>query len=69
MSDWVVTLIDKNGYIGVGLVMFMETVFPMISSEVFMMVSVVDAIQGSLTIPGLISSGTEGAILDNLFWY
>ncbi|QAY75507.1 DedA family protein [Sphingosinicella sp. BN140058] len=69
MSDWVVTLIDKTGYIGVGFLMFLETVFPPIPSEVIMPVAGVAAAQGSMTLGGVIASGTAGAMFGNVFWY
>ena len=28
MSDWVVRLIDQSGYLGIGFLMFLETIFP-----------------------------------------
>lgn len=69
MSDWVVTLIDKTGYIGVGFLMFLETVFPPIPSEVIMPVAGVAAAHGSMTLGGVIASGTAGAMFGNFFWY
>ena len=39
MSDWVVRLIEQSGYLGVAFLMFLETVFPPIPSEVIMPVA------------------------------
>ena len=36
MSEWIIRLIDQTGYLGVGFLMFLETVFPPIPSEVIM---------------------------------
>ncbi|MBA3525887.1 MAG: DedA family protein, partial [Sphingomonas sp.] len=36
MGNWVVRLIEQSGYLGVGFLMFLETVFPPIPSEVIM---------------------------------
>ena len=36
MSDWVIRLIQQSGYLGVGFLMFLETIFPPIPSEVIM---------------------------------
>jgi membrane protein DedA with SNARE-associated domain len=69
MSDWVVDLINKTGYLGVGFLMFLETVFPPIPSEVIMPVAGVAAAQGSMTLGGVIASGTAGAMFGNVFWY
>ena len=48
MSDWVVRLIEQSGYLGIGFLMFLETVFPPIPSEVIMPVAGVAAGQGKL---------------------
>jgi membrane protein DedA with SNARE-associated domain len=69
MSDWTIRLIDETGYIGVFLLMFLETVFPPIPSEVIMPIAGVRAANGPLTLWGVIASGAAGAMLGNLFWY
>ena len=69
MTDWVVQLIERTGYLGVGFLMFLETVFPPIPSEVIMPVAGVAAAQGHMTLPGVIASGTGGAMFGNFFWY
>ena len=48
MSDWVVRLIEQSGYLGVAFLMFLETVFPPIPSEVIMPVAGMAAAQGKL---------------------
>ena len=69
MSDWVIRLIDSTGYLGVFLLMLLETVFPPVPSEVIMTVAGVRASSGPLTLGGVIASGTAGAMAGNLFWY
>ena len=69
MSDWIVRLIEQSGYLGIGFLMFLETVFPPIPSEVIMPVAGVAAAQGKLSIGLVIAAGTAGAMLGNLFWY
>ena len=69
MTDWVIQLIEKTGYLGVGFLMFLETVFPPIPSEVIMPLAGVSAAQGSMTLGGVIASGTTGAMFGNFFWY
>lgn len=69
MSDWVIRLIEQTGYLGVGFLMFLETVFPPIPSEVIMPIAGVSAAQGRMTLLGVIASGTAGAMFGNLFWY
>ena len=69
MTDWVFRLIDQTGYLGVALLMFLETVFPPIPSEVIMPIAGLRAAQGPLSLWGVIASGTAGAMLGNFVWY
>lgn len=69
MSDWIIRLIDQTGYLGIGFLMFLETVFPPIPSEVIMSVAGIAASRGKMGIAWVIASGAAGAMLGNLFWY
>lgn len=69
MSDWVVRLIDQSGYLGVAFLMFLETMFPPIPSEVIMPVAGMAAARGRLDFAGVVASGTAGAMLGNVLWY
>ncbi len=69
MNDWIIRLIEQSGYLGVGFLMFLETVFPPIPSEVIMSVAGLAAAKGNMHIGTVIASGTTGAMIGNLFWY
>ena len=69
MSDWVIRLIEQSGYLGVGFLMFLETVFPPIPSEVIMPVAGMAAAEGKMSFPLVVASGTSGALLGNIVWY
>jgi len=69
MSDWIVRLIEQSGYLGVAFLMFLETVFPPIPSEVIMSIAGVAAGQGKLSLGWVIVAGTSGAMLGNILWY
>ena len=69
MYNWVVRLIEQSGYLGVGFLMFLETLFPPIPSEIIMPVAGVTAAKGELELSLVILSGTAGAMLGNIFWY
>ena len=69
MSDWVTRLIEQSGYLGVAFLMFLETIFPPIPSEVIMPVAGVAAAQGKLGFIPVVASGTAGAMLGNTVWY
>ena len=69
MADWVIRLIDHSGYWGVAFLMFLETVFPPVPSEVIMPIAGVSAAGGRMSLLGVIASGTAGAMAGNFFWY
>jgi membrane protein DedA with SNARE-associated domain len=53
----------------VGFLMFLETLFPPIPSEVIMPVAGVAAAQGKMDFTATVAAGTAGAMLGNIFWY
>lgn len=69
VGDWVIRLIEQSGYLGVGFLMFLETVFPPIPSEVIMSVAGIAAAKGQMNLWGVIAAGTTGAMLGNIVWY
>ncbi len=69
MTGWITDILTSFGYWGVALLMFVETVFPPIPSEVIMPLAGVHAAQQDLTLAGVILSGTAGALLGNIFWF
>ena len=64
-----INLIDQSGYLGVGFLMFLETIFPPIPSEAIMPLAGIAAARGKMDITGVIASGAAGAMLGNYFWY
>ncbi len=69
METWIFDLVEGSGYVGIFLLMLLETVFPPIPSEVIMPIAGVVAASGALSLPLVIVAGTAGAMLGNLFWY
>jgi membrane protein DedA with SNARE-associated domain len=69
MNEWVIRLIEQSGYLGVGFLMFLETVFPPIPSEIIMPVAGMAAAEGRMHFAGVVASGTAGAMLGNIVWY
>ena len=69
MSEWILGLIEQSGYLGVGFLMFLETVFPPIPSEVIMSLTGIAAARGQLNLWFAIAAGTAGAMLGNILWY
>lgn len=69
MDNWVIRLIDQSGYLGVAFLMFLETIFPPIPSEVIMPVAGIAASNGRMDYLLVVAAGTSGAMLGNIFWY
>jgi len=69
MTDWIGGLIDSWGYFAVGILMFVETVFPPIPSEVIMPLAGIHAAQQDQSLAGMILAGTAGAMAGNIFWF
>lgn len=69
MTDWVRQLIADGGYLGVFLLMFGETIFPPIPSEVIMSMAGLQVAKGTMELPVAILAGTAGAMLGNIVWY
>ncbi|MEM7578968.1 MAG: DedA family protein [Cyanobacteria bacterium P01_A01_bin.80] len=69
MLNWVTNIISSFGYIGIGLLMFLENVFPPIPSELIMPLAGFTVTQGKLNMQFVILAGTLGSVLGALPWY
>lgn len=69
MFDWMIGLIERSGYLGIALLMFLENVFPPIPSELIMPSAGYQAGRGELSLVGVILAGTAGSLLGASFWY
>jgi membrane protein DedA with SNARE-associated domain len=67
--DWIVSLIDKAGYVGIALLMLLENIFPPIPSEVIMPLAGFSAAKGTLSFAGVVISGTIGSLAGAYFWF
>ena len=63
MSDWVVRLIEESSYLGVAFLMFLETLFPPIPSEVVLPLAGYLVEQGDLTFAGALIASTVGSLV------
>lgn len=63
MEQWITETMASLGYLGVGLMMFLENVFPPIPSEAIMPLAGFVAGRGELSLWGVILAGTIGAVL------
>lgn len=67
--DWIVSLIDKAGYIGIALLMLLENIFPPIPSELIMPLAGFSAAKGTLSFTGVVLAGTVGSLAGAYFWF
>jgi membrane protein DedA with SNARE-associated domain len=69
MLEWIAGIIEKAGYVGIGLLMLLENVFPPIPSELIMPLSGFVAARGHLHAALVLVAGTVGSVLGALLWY
>ena len=69
MEAFVQTMMQQLGPFGIGLLMFLENVFPPIPSELIMPLAGYLATQGDMNILTVIAAGTVGSLLGTLPWY
>ncbi|GIT92688.1 alkaline phosphatase [Jannaschia pagri] len=69
MFEWITDLIARGGYLAYGWLMFVETVFPPIPSEVLVPLAGFLAAEGTFRLIPVIAVGTFGSTLGAVFWY
>jgi len=69
MEAFVQSMMEQLGAFGIGLLMFLENIFPPIPSELIMPLAGYLATQGEMDILWVIASGTMGSLLGTLPWY
>lgn len=69
MFEWIASLLTRGGYFAFGWLMFLETVFPPIPSEVLVPLAGFLAAEGTFRLSLVILVGTLGATLGAVFWY
>jgi len=69
MTELLLGLLDKGGYLGIFVLMILENVFPPIPSEVILGAAGVLVEQGKMNGITLWIVATAGTLAGNLFWY
>lgn len=69
MFDWIVSIIDASGLIGIAALMFIENVFPPIPSELVMPLAGFNAARGGDSLLAVVIAGSIGSVAGALFWY
>ena len=69
MSDIIITLIDRGGYIGIAVLMALENIIPPIPSEIIMGLGGLAVARGTMQFWPLLIAGTIGSTFGNWCWY
>lgn len=69
MDSWIIQIIERLGYTGIAILMFLDNIFPPIPSEVIMPSAGYTASRGQLQIVGVILAGSLGSILAAAVFY
>jgi membrane protein DedA with SNARE-associated domain len=69
LGTWIPVIMTKMGYLGIGLLMFGENLFPPIPSELIMPLAGFAIAKGEMEFLPVITAGVVGTILGCLPWY
>lgn len=69
MTEWITNTMTSLGYWGIGLLMFLENLFPPIPSELIMPLAGFTIAQGKLNFFLAVLAGVVGTMLGALPWY
>lgn len=69
MIEWVTGLVAAGGWLGVGVLMFLENIFPPIPSEVIMPLAGFAAARGEMSFTLAVIAGVVGTVAGNAVWF
>lgn len=69
MTEWITRTMESLGYLGIGLLMFLENLFPPIPSELIMPLAGFTVSQGRMNFQYAVLAGVLGTMLGALPWY
>ncbi|SKB11684.1 Alkaline phosphatase-like protein [Planktothrix sp. PCC 11201] len=69
MAEWITNTMSSLGYLGIGLLMFLENLFPPIPSELIMPLAGFTVSRGEMQFFPAILAGVIGTILGAFPWY
>ncbi|MDX2215076.1 MAG: DedA family protein [Oculatellaceae cyanobacterium bins.114] len=69
ITNWITNTMESLGYVGIGLLMFLENVFPPIPSELIMPLAGFTVAKGNMELVPAIAAGVIGTMLGALPWY
>jgi membrane protein DedA with SNARE-associated domain len=70
LTEWIISIMEQLGYLGIALLMFLDNIFPPIPSEIIMPSAGYSASQGELLLAGVIIAGCIGSLVAAaiLYW-
>jgi membrane protein DedA with SNARE-associated domain len=69
MVEWITSTMEAMGYLGIGLLMFLENLFPPIPSELIMPLAGFTVSQGKMNFQYAVLAGVLGTMIGALPWY
>lgn len=69
MAEWITQIMTSLGYLGIGLLMFLENLFPPIPSELIMPLAGFTVARGQMSFVPAVAAGVIGTMLGALPWY
>jgi membrane protein DedA with SNARE-associated domain len=69
LLEWIPQVMERLGYLGIGLLMFLENLFPPIPSELIMPLAGFTVSKGELNFQYAVLVGVVGTVLGALPWY
>lgn len=69
MVEWITNTMNSLGYWGIGLLMFLENLFPPIPSELIMPLAGFTVARGNMEFAPVVVAGVVGTVLGALPWY
>jgi membrane protein DedA with SNARE-associated domain len=69
LLDWIKSIMNSLGYIGISVLMFLENIFPPLPSELIMPLAGFTAAEGELSLVGVIIAGVIGSVVGQLPLY
>jgi membrane protein DedA with SNARE-associated domain len=69
LAEWIPNIMNQLGYWGIGLLMFLENLFPPIPSELIMPLAGFTVFKGQMDFVLVIIAGVVGTILGAFPWY
>lgn len=69
MVEWIIRTMESLGYLGIGLLMFLENLFPPIPSELIMPLAGFTVAKGNMQMVPAIAAGVIGTVIGAFPWY